>query len=87
MPSVCRSSDRASLLDERIASNERELAQTIAGARRRVRKGRAAVVATEVIKPESDGVEVDTAEAVAGEGRSSDATDDVGDAVDVEQRS
>ena len=38
-------------LDERIAANERELQRTIAGARRRVRKGRAAVAATEVIEP------------------------------------
>jgi hypothetical protein len=41
-------------LGERIAANERELQRTIAGARRRVRKGRAAVVATEVIKPEPE---------------------------------
>ncbi len=39
-------------LDERIAANERELQLTIAGARRHVRKGRAALVATEVIRPE-----------------------------------
>ena len=39
-------------LDGRIAADERELQRTIAGARRRVRKGRAAVVATEIIKPE-----------------------------------
>ena len=39
-------------LDDRITANERELQQTIAGARGRVRKGRAAVVATEVIRPE-----------------------------------
>ena len=39
-------------LDERIAANERELQRTAASARRRVRKGRAAVVATEVIRPE-----------------------------------
>lgn len=39
-------------LDEQLERNERELQKTIAGARRRVRKGRAAVVATEVIKPE-----------------------------------
>ena len=39
-------------LDGRIAANERELQRTIARARRRVRKGRAAVVATAVIRPE-----------------------------------
>lgn len=39
-------------IDEQIASNDRELQRTLAGARRRSRKGRAAVVATEVIKPE-----------------------------------
>jgi hypothetical protein len=75
-------------LDERIAANERELQRTIAGARRRVRKGRAAVAATEVIKPdESDGFQEDAAEAAAGEGGGADAADDVVDAVDVEQRS
>ena len=74
-------------LDERIAADERELQRTIAGARRRVRKGRAAVVATEVIKPESDEVEVDATEAVSREGRGAHAADDVADAVDVEQRS
>ena len=99
-------------LDERIARNERELQRTIAGARRRVRKGRAAAAATEVIEPagreaapsgifarsesapadsdpaqQSDRVEEDAAEAPPGEGRSPDPADDVGDAVDVEQRS
>ena len=39
-------------LDEQMAANERELQRTVAGARRRTRKGRATVVATEVIKPE-----------------------------------
>jgi len=39
-------------LDGQIEANERELARTIAGARRHVRKGRAAVVTTEVFKPE-----------------------------------
>lgn len=48
-------------LDERIERNERELQRTLAAARRRVRKGRAAVVSTEVIKPDESG-------ALAGEG-------------------
>jgi hypothetical protein len=39
-------------LDERMASNERELQRTVAGARRQARKGRATVVPTEVIGPE-----------------------------------
>lgn len=39
-------------LDERIAANDRRLQRTVAGARRHVRKGRATVVATEVIRPE-----------------------------------
>ena len=39
-------------LDERMAANERELQRAVAGARRHTRKGRATVVATEVIKPE-----------------------------------
>jgi hypothetical protein len=74
-------------LDERIEADERELQRTIAGARRRVRKDRRAVAATEVIKPEgSDGLEVDAAEPVTGEGRGPDAADDVADPVDVEQR-
>jgi hypothetical protein len=42
----------AKALDERMASNERALQRTVAGARRTSRKGRAAVVPTEVIKPE-----------------------------------
>ena len=41
-------------LDERIAENERLLQKTIAGARRRVRKGRQSVVSTEVIEPEEN---------------------------------
>jgi hypothetical protein len=41
-------------LDERIAENDRRLEQTIAGARRRVRKGRESVVSTEVIEPEEN---------------------------------
>jgi hypothetical protein len=39
-------------LDKRIEANERTMQRTIAGARRRVRKERATVVATEVIAPE-----------------------------------
>jgi hypothetical protein len=75
-------------LDERIAANERELEQTISGARRRVRKQRAAVVATEVISPEgSDAVEIGATNAAAGEGRDRDPEDDETGAVDVEQRS
>jgi hypothetical protein len=42
----------ATALDERMASNERALQRTVAGARRTSRKGRATVVPTEVIKPE-----------------------------------
>jgi hypothetical protein len=41
-------------LEDRRARSERELQRTIAGARRRTRKGRAAVVSTEVIKPEPE---------------------------------
>ena len=39
-------------LDERMASNARELQRTVARARRQSRKGRATVVPTEVIQPE-----------------------------------
>jgi hypothetical protein len=39
-------------LDERIEANERTMQRTIAAARRRVRKERAAVASTEVIAPE-----------------------------------
>ena len=44
-------------LDDRRLRNERELQRTLAGARRRTRKGRAAVVATEVIQPEENAEE------------------------------
>jgi hypothetical protein len=75
-------------LDERIAANERELQRTIVGARRRFRKQRAAVAATEVISPEeSDAVEVGATQATAGEGRDGDPEDDVADPVDVEKHS
>ncbi|MDQ3065872.1 MAG: hypothetical protein M3R12_01800 [Actinomycetota bacterium] len=74
-------------LDDRIAASERELQRTIAGARRRVRKGRAAVVATEVIKPNgSDALEESAAEATAGEGRGADPADDEADAVNADNR-
>lgn len=42
-------------LDARIEANERRMQRTIAAARRRVRRERAAVAATEVIEPERDG--------------------------------
>jgi len=75
-------------LDGQIEANERELARTIAGARRHVRKGRAAVVTTEVFKADgSDALEEDATQAAGGEGRGPDPADDVADAVDVEQRS
>jgi hypothetical protein len=54
-------------LDERIAANERQLQRTIAGARRRVRKGRAAVVSTEVIEAEENPLAASEIEAVADE--------------------
>ena len=44
-------------LDDRRSRNERELQRTIAGARRRTRKGRAAVVATEIIEPDEQAAE------------------------------
>ena len=77
-------------LDERVTAHGRELQETIAGARRSVRRDRAAVVATEVIRPaeeESDGFDVDATQATTRERRDADAADDVADAVDVEQRS
>lgn len=78
----------AKSMDERIAANERELARTVASARRRVRKGRAAMVATEVIRPEdSDALEKGAAKPARGERRSADADDDEFDAPDVESRS
>ncbi len=43
----------AKALDGRMAANERELQRTVAGARRQSRKGRATVVPTEVINPET----------------------------------
>lgn len=50
-------------LDRQLEQNERELARTIAGARRRVRKERAAVVATEVIAPQPPAEPEDRAKA------------------------
>ena len=44
----------AKALDERMETNQRELQRAIAGARRHTRKGRAAVVSTEVIEPEPE---------------------------------
>jgi hypothetical protein len=46
-------------LDERIAANERELARTVAGARRRVRRERATIVSTEVMRPDESGALAD----------------------------
>ena len=48
----------AKALDERIATNDAQLRRTIASARRRVRKGRAAVAPTEVIEPAERPVDV-----------------------------
>ena len=74
-------------LDERIAASERELEETLASARHRVRRGRASVVSTEVIKPEpSAPLEEGAAEPAAGEGRAADAPDDEVDAAEVEHR-
>ena len=42
-------------LDDRFAANERELARTVAGARRRVRRERATIAPTEVIAPDASG--------------------------------
>jgi hypothetical protein len=39
-------------LDERLRTSERELAETLAGARRRVRSERAAIASTQVLRPE-----------------------------------
>ena len=44
----------AKALDERMEANQRELQRAIAVARRHTRKGRAVVVATEVIEPEPE---------------------------------
>jgi hypothetical protein len=54
-------------LDERIAANQREQQRSLAGARRVTRKGRAAVVATEVIKPEGSGALASEGEENEGE--------------------
>jgi hypothetical protein len=75
-------------LDERVEASDRELQRTIARARRRVRKERAAVVPTEVIKTDAlEPNEEGAAQAASGEGRSPDTADGEADAVDVEQRS
>jgi hypothetical protein len=59
-------------LDNRLAANERELARTVASARRRVRRERATIAPTEVIAPDASG-------ALAGEG-----PDDKGKPVDAD---
>ena len=59
-------------LDDRLAANERELARTVAGARRRVRRERATIAPTAVIAPGSSG-------ALAGE-----RPDDEGEPVDAD---
>jgi hypothetical protein len=59
-------------LDDRFAANERELARTVAGARRRVRRERATIAPTEVIAPDASG-------ALAGE-----RPDDEGEPVDAD---
>ncbi len=51
----------ARALDEQIERNERDLARTIAGARRRVRKERASVATTEIVSPEGPADPEDTA--------------------------
>jgi hypothetical protein len=74
-------------LDARIAANERELERAVREARGRVRRGRAAVVTTEVIRPgESDADEEGAAQPVPGNGGAADAADAEADAVEVEQR-
>lgn len=78
-------------LDERLAAGERELARALAEARRRVRKGRAAVASTEVIRPgpepEPSVPEQERAtEITPGDGSLADARDGEADAVDVERR-
>lgn len=80
----------AKALDDRIGANERELQRTIAGARRRVRKGRAAVAPTEVIKAEGSAVgalEEGATQAGPGQGRGPDSADDEPDPVDADDRS
>jgi hypothetical protein len=75
-------------IDERIEQNERELQRTLAAARRRVRKGRAAVVSTEVIGPDESGpLQEGAAEPPAGEGRGADPADEEAAPVDVEKSS
>jgi hypothetical protein len=59
-------------LDDRLAANERELARTVASARRTVRRERATIAPTEVISPSASG-------ALAGEG-----PDDEGEPVDAD---
>ncbi len=50
----------AKALDEQMASNELELQRAVASARRQTRKGRATVVATEVIEPEPENAAVES---------------------------
>jgi hypothetical protein len=75
-------------IDATIQRNERKLERTLAHARRRVRKGRAAVASTEVIKPEgeSDAFEESAADEPIGKGRAAEPAHDEADSVEVEHR-
>lgn len=75
-------------LDATIQQNDRELERTLAHARRRVRKGRAAVASTEVIRPEpeSDAFEESAADEPIGKGRAAEPAHDEADSVEVDQR-
>lgn len=74
-------------LDERIAANERELARTLAEARRRTRKGRAAAASTQAFDAVPSDVQEERATEIAPrKGGASDADDPEAEPVDVDQR-
>lgn len=78
---------RAKELDERIEANERELARTLAEARRRVRKGRRSAASTQAFEAvPSDGQEERATEVAAPAGSPGDAGDTKVDPVDADQR-
>ena len=78
---------QAKELDERLEANERELARTLADARRRVRKGRASAASTQPSEAlPSDAEEERATEVAPGNGSTADTGDTEVDPVESDQR-
>lgn len=79
---------QAKELDDRIDANERELARTLAEARRRVRKGRRSAASTQAFEAvPSDGQEERATEVAPADGGAADAADTKVEPVDADHRS